>query len=172
MMSSKSKKTPSKLKDLATNRSLPNPLYLEFLNREVKIKLYSKNPRRISRKNLLISKLKTWNTAGRRLKLMTRREKVLNLANSKIFFSPLCGSKFSLFRSFKPSITGWSIPARPTLFGLNRFWVSPRNSRSNRVKKAIESKSAKILKRPARVFKKKNDITLCFADTYTGNPSN
>ena len=50
------------------------------------------------------------------------------------------GKKNSLVNNLTPSKKGWKIPKKKTLFGPIRFWESPKIFRSNKVKKATESK--------------------------------
>ena len=50
------------------------------------------------------------------------------------------GKKNSLVKSLIPSKKGWKIPKKKTLLGPIRFCERPKIFRSNKVKKATESK--------------------------------
>lgn len=53
------------------------------------------------------------------------------------------GVKDSFERSLNASSKGWKIPIKLTLFGPKRIWKSPITFRSNKVKKATESRISK-----------------------------
>lgn len=64
------------------------------------------------------------------------------------------GKKNSLVSNFIPSKNGWNNPKKKTLLGPIRFWVRPKIFRSNKVKKATESKIPTIKIKLSTIKKK------------------
>ena len=64
------------------------------------------------------------------------------------------GKKNSLVNNFIPSKNGWNSPKKKTLLGPIRFWVRPRIFRSNKVKKATESRIPTIKIKLSTIKKK------------------
>lgn len=72
----------------------------------------------------------------------TKRDKKRALIGAILYLNLLArrGTKFCLDSNLKASNKGWTIPINETLFGPKRIWNKPMTLRSNKVKKATESK--------------------------------
>jgi len=139
-------KATSKDKLCKIPRSLPNLENLLALLQPVKITIYAPTPK--SEKNIRLEYFKKRTQPFQGIShLHTTRNKIRSKAGL-IENNTFCedDTRCNCLKSnLTPSITGWRIPFKVTLFGPKRICLNPNNFRSNRVTKATPPKPKRIM---------------------------